>query len=88
MKKRKAAVVYRDFLALAGAWLGLFTSVGEQSAATKDFLQHLTVFVLACFVGWQWFGSLCYAAYAFDECDQRHFWGLLWWGACFRLQAL
>ena len=29
-------------------------STGEPSgAATKDFLQHLTVFVLACFVGWQ-----------------------------------
>ena len=53
-KKSGGGLSWLFGLALAGAWLGLhFTSVGEQSAATKDFLQHLTVFVLACFVGWQ-----------------------------------
>ncbi len=42
--------------ALMGAWL--YLKLGPQgtmglSAATQGFLQHLTVFVLACFVGWQ-----------------------------------
>jgi len=42
-------------LALAALWVWLrFQSGGElASAATTTFLQHLTVFVLACFVGWQ-----------------------------------
>ena len=53
-KKSGGGLSWLFGLVLAGAWLGLhFTSVGEQSAAAKDFLQHLTVFVLACFVGWQ-----------------------------------
>ena len=53
-KKSGGSMSWLFGLVLAGAWFGLhFTSVGEQSAATKDFLQHLTVFVLACFVGWQ-----------------------------------
>jgi H+-translocating NAD(P) transhydrogenase subunit alpha len=39
----------------AGAWLGLrFGLAGETlDASTGEFLQHLTVFVLSCFVGWQ-----------------------------------
>jgi NAD(P) transhydrogenase subunit alpha len=42
-------------LALAALWVWLrFQSGGEvASPATTTFLQHLTVFVLACFVGWQ-----------------------------------
>jgi NAD(P) transhydrogenase subunit alpha len=53
-KKSGGGLSWLFGLALAGVWLGLhFTSAGEQSPATKDFLQHLTVFVLACFVGWQ-----------------------------------
>jgi NAD(P) transhydrogenase subunit alpha len=53
-KKSGGGLSWLYGLVLAGVWLGLhFTSAGEQSAATKDFLQHLTVFVLACFIGWQ-----------------------------------
>ena len=36
------------------AWLGLRYGLDDHvSPATASFLQHLTVFVLACFVGWQ-----------------------------------
>ena len=40
---------------LAALWAGLRLRGGESglSATTTEFLQHLTVFVLACFVGWQ-----------------------------------
>ena len=40
---------------LAALWAGLRLNVGESglSETTTEFLQHLTVFVLACFVGWQ-----------------------------------
>ena len=40
---------------LAALWAGLRLRVGESglSETTTEFLQHLTVFVLACFVGWQ-----------------------------------
>jgi len=39
---------------LLGGWLYLRLGVkADVSSATTDFLQHLTVFVLACFVGWQ-----------------------------------
>ena len=39
---------------LIGAFLYLRLGVSmEVSAATRAFIQHLTVFVLACFVGWQ-----------------------------------
>lgn len=43
------------FMAFAGGWLGLRLGYGEQSLSpsTFEFLQHLTVFVLSCFVGWQ-----------------------------------
>ncbi len=43
-------------LALAGLWAWLkFTGAGPEAGAgaTGRFLQHLTVFVLACFIGWQ-----------------------------------
>jgi NAD(P) transhydrogenase subunit alpha len=44
-------------LALAGLWLWLKLGTGDDPSAdasgTQAFLQHLTVFVLACFVGWQ-----------------------------------
>ena len=42
-------------LALVGAWVYMrFAMAGDALApSTSDFLQHLTVFVLACFVGWQ-----------------------------------
>ncbi|MEE2940957.1 MAG: Re/Si-specific NAD(P)(+) transhydrogenase subunit alpha [Planctomycetota bacterium] len=40
---------------LAVLWVGLRLRGGESglSETTTEFLQHLTVFVLACFVGWQ-----------------------------------
>lgn len=44
-------------LALAGLWLWLKLGTGDDpsgdASGTQAFLQHLTVFVLACFVGWQ-----------------------------------
>ncbi len=42
-------------VALVGAWLALkLTTAGDPaSPGLTAFLQHLTVFVLACFVGWQ-----------------------------------
>ena len=42
-------------LGLVGAWLFLHFNAGglSVSAGTEKFLQHLTVFVLAVFVGWQ-----------------------------------
>ncbi|MFT7461816.1 MAG: NAD(P) transhydrogenase subunit alpha [Pseudohongiellaceae bacterium] len=42
-------------LALAGGWIMLRNSTLGESASQPliDFSQHLTVFVLACFVGWQ-----------------------------------
>lgn len=42
-------------LALAAVWLGLVLTAppGESSEGARTLLQHLTVFVLACFVGWQ-----------------------------------
>jgi len=42
-------------LALAALWLWLRFATGSDAVgdATTAFLQHLTVFVLACFVGWQ-----------------------------------
>ena len=42
-------------LALVGVWLYLRFMMADQEIdkATTQFLQHLTVFVLACFVGWQ-----------------------------------
>lgn len=42
-------------IVLAGLWTGLRLRGGDSglSATTTEFLQHLTVFVLACFVGWQ-----------------------------------
>ena len=41
--------------AAAALWVWLRTQSGETQLdpTTADFLQHLTVFVLACFVGWQ-----------------------------------
>jgi NAD(P) transhydrogenase subunit alpha len=42
-------------LALVGGWVYLRATAGTStvSPTTVAFLQHLTVFVLACFVGWQ-----------------------------------
>ncbi|MEM6671617.1 MAG: Re/Si-specific NAD(P)(+) transhydrogenase subunit alpha [Planctomycetota bacterium] len=42
-------------IALAAAWLWLRfgTEPSPANGATRELLQHLTVFVLACFVGWQ-----------------------------------
>ncbi len=41
-------------LGLALLWVVLrFTADGGYNAAANQFFQHLTVFVLACFVGWQ-----------------------------------
>ena len=42
-------------LGLVGAWLFLHMNAGDLSVSvgTEKFLQHLTVFVLAVFVGWQ-----------------------------------
>jgi NAD(P) transhydrogenase subunit alpha len=42
-------------LIAAGGWVYLraFAADDPLSHQTRDFLQHLTVFVLACFVGWQ-----------------------------------
>jgi NAD(P) transhydrogenase subunit alpha len=42
-------------LCLAAIWVGLrvFADTIPASPALTQFLQHLTVFVLACFVGWQ-----------------------------------
>jgi NAD(P) transhydrogenase subunit alpha len=52
-----ARVVLLSLLALilAGGWVYLRASMGSESLSPEAwiFLQHLTVFVLACFVGWQ-----------------------------------
>lgn len=42
-------------LAAAGGWIYMRAAMGTDSMSdsTGEFLQHLTVFVLACFVGWQ-----------------------------------
>ncbi len=42
-------------LIVAALWIGLRVGQGEATAspALAAFMQHLTVFVLACFVGWQ-----------------------------------
>jgi NAD(P) transhydrogenase subunit alpha len=42
-------------IALVAGWIGLRIGMGDThvSPQLRDFLQHLTVFVLACFVGWQ-----------------------------------
>ncbi len=40
-------------LALALVWLGLRFGYTGEMTPPMEFLQHLTVFVLACFVGWQ-----------------------------------
>jgi NAD(P) transhydrogenase subunit alpha len=49
------ALVSLVALALVGGWLGLRFGMGSESIRpqTVILLQHLTVFVLACFVGWQ-----------------------------------
>ncbi|MCP4445828.1 MAG: Re/Si-specific NAD(P)(+) transhydrogenase subunit alpha [Myxococcales bacterium] len=42
-------------LAMAAGWIGLRFGMGNEQLSPElaIFLQHLTVFVLACFVGWQ-----------------------------------
>ena len=40
-------------VALIAIWLGLRFGVTGEAADASGFLQHLTVFMLACFVGWQ-----------------------------------
>jgi NAD(P) transhydrogenase subunit alpha len=42
-------------IAVAGGWVYMRATMGSDSLSpsTREFLQHLTVFVLACFVGWQ-----------------------------------
>ena len=40
-------------LALAALWIGLRFFYPGEITPPREFLQHLTVFVLACFVGWQ-----------------------------------
>ncbi|MEZ4475702.1 MAG: Re/Si-specific NAD(P)(+) transhydrogenase subunit alpha [bacterium] len=54
-KPRKSPVGAIVGLALVGLWLFLRFSQGDAlvSPASARFLEHLTVFVLACFVGWQ-----------------------------------
>ncbi|MCA9561057.1 MAG: Re/Si-specific NAD(P)(+) transhydrogenase subunit alpha [Myxococcales bacterium] len=52
-EKKKGGLPVVVGVALLAVWLGLrFGYTGEVSAS-NTFLQHLTVFVLACFVGWQ-----------------------------------
>ncbi len=54
-KKPEGFVSWVFALALAGLWMFLRFSSGHTavSPAAQVFLQQLTVFVLACFVGWQ-----------------------------------
>lgn len=41
-------------LVLAGTWLGLRLTLSDSTEpAMNQFLQHMTVFCLACFIGWQ-----------------------------------
>lgn len=42
-------------IAMVAGWIGLRFGMGDESLSPElaIFLQHLTVFVLACFVGWQ-----------------------------------
>ncbi|MFT7580985.1 MAG: NAD(P) transhydrogenase subunit alpha, partial [Myxococcota bacterium] len=53
--KRPGLLTAAFGLALLGLWIYLRATVepGADDAATRAFVQHLTVFVLACFVGWQ-----------------------------------
>ncbi|MCA9524784.1 MAG: Re/Si-specific NAD(P)(+) transhydrogenase subunit alpha [Myxococcales bacterium] len=55
VKPKKSPVAAIISLALVGLWLFLRFSQGDAmvSPASARFLEHLTVFVLACFVGWQ-----------------------------------
>ncbi|MEM9381008.1 MAG: Re/Si-specific NAD(P)(+) transhydrogenase subunit alpha [Planctomycetota bacterium] len=54
-ERKKSPVTIAIGIALAALWIWL--RFGAEPAATteatREFLQHLTVFVLACFVGWQ-----------------------------------
>ncbi len=51
---RKSYVYESIGLLLIALWIYLKLSVtGTVSTHTTEFLQHLTVFILACFVGWQ-----------------------------------
>ena len=53
-KKTPGWVGWAIMAALTGLWL--FLKLGEEGRADPEalgFLQHLTVFILACFVGWQ-----------------------------------
>ncbi len=43
----------RAFITLAGIVLGTLAVLGLGAVAPQEFMNHFTVFVLACFVGWQ-----------------------------------
>ncbi len=52
--RKRSWIVEAIALVLLVGWLvAKLTLTGEPSPATVSLLQHLTVFVLACFVGWQ-----------------------------------
>ncbi len=71
--------------AVIGRWLGkgllllvtVLALLGIGSYAPPSFLTHFTVFVLACFIGWQviWnvTASLHTPSDECDQCDQRHY---------------
>ena len=46
-------VKHRTAITLAGMAAGVLTILGLGSVAPAEFMSHFTVFVLACFVGWQ-----------------------------------
>ena len=48
-----AAVKNRAAVTLAGMAVGMLAILGLGSVAPAEFMSHFTVFVLACFVGWQ-----------------------------------
>ncbi|MEM6572407.1 MAG: Re/Si-specific NAD(P)(+) transhydrogenase subunit alpha, partial [Planctomycetota bacterium] len=54
-ERKSSPVTVAIGIALAALWIWLRFSAepAATTEATREFLQHLTVFVLACFVGWQ-----------------------------------
>ena len=52
-EKKKGGLPVVVGVALLAVWLGLRFGYTGEMTPPMEFLQHLTVFVLACFVGWQ-----------------------------------
>ena len=78
--RRKAKPIFSGFsmliaFVLAAVWGYLrYESGNNMGPSTSLFLQHLTVFALAVFVGWQVIWNVTAALHTAHECDQCHQW--------------